>query len=48
MDSIREDVAAAYAMGVTGTPTFFIEGRKLYDYRNGAIARVVAQALAEN
>ncbi len=48
LDRIREDVAAAYAIGVTGTPTFFVEGRKLYDYRDGALARVVAQALAEN
>jgi predicted DsbA family dithiol-disulfide isomerase len=47
MDAIRADVASAYAVGVTGTPTFFVDGRKVYDYRDGALARVVARALSE-
>lgn len=47
MDIIREDIAAAYDVGVTGTPTFFVEGRKLSDYRDGALSRVVAKALSE-
>ena len=37
MDEIREDIAAARAIGVTGTPIFLVNGKRVADYRNRAL-----------
>lgn len=42
---VKEDVALARKLGVTGTPTFFLNGRRLSEYKNGALNLVVGHVL---
>jgi protein-disulfide isomerase len=42
---VQEDIALARSLGVTGTPTFFLNGRRLTDYKNGALNLVVGHVL---
>ena len=39
--NVKEDIALGRDLGVSGTPTLFVNGKKLADYRNGALHRVV-------
>jgi protein-disulfide isomerase len=44
---VKEDIALARSLGVTGTPTFFVNGRRSPEYRGGALLRVVEHVLAD-
>lgn len=43
--AIRQDIAEAQELGVTGTPTFFINGKRVHDYRDDSLERIVERAL---
>lgn len=43
---VKEDVALGRNLGVTGTPTFFINGRRAPEYTEGNLLRLVEHALA--
>jgi protein-disulfide isomerase len=43
---VKQDIALARSLGVTGTPTFFVNGRRSPEYRDGALLRVVEHLLA--
>lgn len=43
---VKEDIALARSLGVTGTPTFFVNGRRVPEYSDGALLRVVEHVLA--
>ncbi|HJS72886.1 MAG TPA: thioredoxin domain-containing protein [Vicinamibacteria bacterium] len=43
---VKEDIAMARGLGVTGTPTFFINGRRAPEYDGGALLTLVEHALA--
>jgi len=43
---VKEDIALGRTLGVTGTPTFFVNGRRAPEYKNGALLRVVEHVLA--
>lgn len=43
---VKEDIAVGRKLGVTGTPTFFVNGRRAPEYRDGALLRVVEHVLA--
>ncbi len=43
---VKQDIALARGLGVTGTPTFFINGRRAPEYGNGALVRLVEHVLA--
>jgi protein-disulfide isomerase len=45
VDKVKSDVAAARELGVTGTPTFFLNGRRVADYRDGLLGRLVEHVL---
>jgi protein-disulfide isomerase len=46
LDEVKADVADAKELRVTGTPTFFINGRQVADYRDGALERIVEHILS--
>jgi protein-disulfide isomerase len=43
---VKEDIALGRKLGVTGTPTFFVNGRRAPEYTNGALLQVVEHVLA--
>ena len=43
---VKEDIALGRKLGVTGTPTFFVNGRRAPEYSNGALLRLVEHVLA--
>jgi protein-disulfide isomerase len=43
---VKEDITLARKLGVTGTPTFFVNGRRSPEYNNGALLSVVEHVLA--
>jgi protein-disulfide isomerase len=43
---VKQDIALGRKLGVTGTPTFFVNGRRAPEYRDGALLRVVEHVLA--
>jgi len=43
--NVKEDIALGRDLGVRGTPTLFINGKKLADYRNAALEQVVEHVL---
>lgn len=43
---VKEDVALARKLRVTGTPTFFVNARRLSEYKNGALNLVVGHVLS--
>jgi protein-disulfide isomerase len=43
---VKEDIALARGLGVTGTPAFFINGRRAPEYKDGALLALVEHALA--
>ncbi|MGH9390137.1 MAG: DsbA family protein, partial [Vicinamibacteria bacterium] len=43
---VKEDIALGRKLGVTGTPTFFVNRRRAPEYNNGALLRVVEHVLA--
>lgn len=43
---VKEDIALGRRLGVTGTPTFFVNGRRAPEYKDGALLRVVEHVLA--
>jgi protein-disulfide isomerase len=43
---VKQDIALGRSLGVTGTPTFFVNGRRAPEYQNGALLRVVEHVLA--
>jgi protein-disulfide isomerase len=43
---VKEDIALGRRLGVTGTPTFFVNGRRAPEYSNGALLRLVEHVLA--
>lgn len=45
LDEVKADVAEAKELRVTGTPTFFINGRQVADYRDGALEKIVEHIL---
>jgi protein-disulfide isomerase len=46
LQKVKDDIALARGLGVTGTPTFFVNGRRAPDYRDGALLRLVEHVLA--
>jgi protein-disulfide isomerase len=44
---VKEDIALARGLGVTGTPTFFINGRRAPEYDGGALLALVEHVLAD-
>lgn len=42
---IKQDIALGRSLGVTGTPTFFINGRRAPEYQNGNLLRLVEHVL---
>jgi protein-disulfide isomerase len=46
LQTVKEDIALGRSLGVTGTPTFFVNGRRAPEYRDGALLRVVEHVLA--
>lgn len=46
LQKVKEDIALARSLGVTGTPTFFVNGRRSPEYGNGALLSVVDHVLA--
>ena len=46
LEEVKADVAEATELRVTGTPTFFINGRQVADYRDGALEKIVEHILA--
>jgi protein-disulfide isomerase len=44
---VLEDVALARKLRVTGTPTFFLNGRRLPEYKNGALNVVAGHVLSK-
>ena len=45
LESVRQDVQLGQKVGVTGTPTFFINGIKLGGFRPAAFDAVIAYEL---
>jgi len=43
---VKEDITLGRTLGVTGTPTFFVNGRRAPEYRNGTLLTVVEHILA--
>ncbi len=43
---IKEDIALARSLGVTGTPTFFVNGRRAPEYQGNALLKLVEHVLA--
>ncbi len=43
---VKEDITLARSLGVTGTPTFFVNGRRAAEYQDGALLRLVEHVLA--
>jgi protein-disulfide isomerase len=46
LQKVKDDIALARSLGVTGTPTFFVNGRRAPEYRDGALLRLVEHVLA--
>jgi protein-disulfide isomerase len=46
MEEIKADIAYARKIGVRSTPTLYVNGRKLSDYRDGLLTRLVEHVLA--
>ncbi len=42
---IRRDIRQAQELGVTATPSFFLNGRPVADYRDGSLSRLVEHVL---
>jgi protein-disulfide isomerase len=42
---VKADIALARSLGVTGTPTFFVNDRRSPEYRDGALLSVVEHVL---
>jgi protein-disulfide isomerase len=42
---IQRDIKQAKELGVTGTPSFFLNGRSVADYRDGSLSRLVEHVL---
>lgn len=47
VEAVREDIAAGRALGISGTPVFFANGRRVSDYRHPALEAVVDHILSE-
>ena len=45
--NVKEDIALGRDLGVRGTPSLFVNGRSLADYRSAALQQVVEHLLAE-
>lgn len=45
LEDVKADVAVAHELGVTGTPTFYLNGRRVADYRNGALEAIAEHVL---
>ena len=45
LSEVKEDIAVASELGVTSTPTFFLNGRRVSDYRFGALDALVEHVL---
>jgi protein-disulfide isomerase len=45
LEKVKEDIALAKSLGVTGTPTFFVNGRRSPEYADGALSRIVEHVL---
>jgi protein-disulfide isomerase len=43
---VKKDITLARSLGVTGTPTFFVNRRRAPEYQDGALLRVVEHVLA--
>lgn len=46
--AVRQDITLGRRVGVTGTPVFFANGRKVSDYRRVPLEAVVEHILSEN
>jgi protein-disulfide isomerase len=44
---IQRDIRQAQELGVTATPSFFLNGRPVADYRDGSLSRLVEHVLGE-
>ncbi len=47
-EAVKEDIALGRRLGVTGTPVFFANGRRVSDYRRAPLEAVVEHILSEN
>jgi protein-disulfide isomerase len=48
LSKVKADLAAARKLGVTGTPTFFLNGKRVADYRNGLLGGLVEHVLGRS
>lgn len=48
LERIRLDMADGRALGVQGTPTFFLNGTRIQPHSYEDLAKALDQALAEN
>lgn len=46
LEAIQNDIALGRSLGVSGTPVFFANGRKLSDYRSAALGTVIEHILS--
>jgi len=46
LQKVKEDITLARKLGVTGTPTFFVNGRRSPEYQGDALLHVVEHVLA--
>jgi protein-disulfide isomerase len=46
VSKVKEDISLGRSLGVTGTPTFFVNGRRAPEYNDGALLRIVEHVLA--
>lgn len=45
VDAVKADLDVVHDLGLRSTPTFFINGRKVSDYRDGSLTKIVEAAL---
>jgi protein-disulfide isomerase len=47
-EAVQADIALGRSLGVSGTPVFFANGKKLSDYRRGALEAVIGHILTND
>jgi protein-disulfide isomerase len=47
LSKVKEDISLGRSLGVTGTPTFFVNGRRAPEYSDGALLRIVEHVLED-
>lgn len=45
LSAVKADIALAHGLGLSSTPSFFINGKRVSDYRDGSLTKIVEAAL---